>query len=227
MDYIRTVPKAYDVRTGKQYTTRFVSYADILHVIRVNWKGERIVNSDARRDEIANAILSQPEECSFIVADDKLREHKQFSSEAASNLVEKGLMFGGRTIEELAMNMGVPLETLSSTVARFNAFVENQKDQDFNQSAHMLVNKIEEPPFWATLVSLARHYTCGGLRVGGKMWTQVLNRYGRIITRFYAAGEVTGGFHGTNRLGCNATLESIVTGRWAGLYASKERSINE
>jgi len=226
MDHIQTVPKAYDVRNGKKYTTRFVSYADIPHVIHVNWKGERIVNSDARRDEIANAILGQPEECSFIVTDNKLLEHKQFSSETAWNLVEKGLMFGGRTIEELAKNMGVPSETLSSTIARFNVFVEHQKDQDFDQSAHLLVNKIEEPPFWATLVSMARHYTCGGLRVGGKMWTQVLDRYGRIIPRFYAAGEVTGGFHGTNRLGCNATLECIVAGRWAGLYASKERSIN-
>lgn len=225
MDYIQTVPKAYDVRTGKQYTTRLVSYADIPHVIHVNWQGLRIVNSDARRDEIANAILEQPEKCSFIVADDKLRGYKQFSPETAWNLVRKGLMFGGSTIEELAKNMGVPSETLSSTIARFNAFVEHQNDQDFNQSAYMLVNKIEEPPFWATLVSMARHYTCGGLRVGGKMWTQVLDRYGRMIPRFYAAGEVTGGFHGTNRLGCNATLECIVAGRWAGQYASKEHSI--
>ena len=72
MDHIQTVPKAYDVRTGKKYTTRFVSYADIPHVIHVNWNGVRIVNSDARRDEIANAILGQPENCSFIVTDNKL-----------------------------------------------------------------------------------------------------------------------------------------------------------
>jgi flavocytochrome c len=225
MDYIQTVPKAYDVRTGERYTTRLVSYADIPHIIHINWKGERIVNSDARRDEIANAILGQPENCSFIVADDKVREIKQISSETAWNLAEKGLIFGGRTIEELAENMGVLSSTLSSTIRRFNSFVENKNDQDFHQSVHMLVNKIEKSPFWATLVSMARHYTCGGLRVGGKMWTQVLDRSGNIIPRFYAAGEVTGGFHGTNRLGCNATLECIVAGRWAGISASNEQAI--
>ncbi len=225
MDYIQTVPKAYDVRSGKQYTTRLVSYADIPHIIHVSWQGERIVNADARRDEIANAILNQPEKCSFIIADDKLREHKQFSLETASKLVTKGLMFVGNTLDELAKNMSIPIDPLRSTVSRFNSFVEHQDDQDFHQSVYTLVNKIDKPPFWATLVSMARHYTCGGLRVGGNRWTQVLDRHGKIIPRFYAAGEVTGGFHGTNRLGCNATLECIVAGRWAGSYAAKEESI--
>jgi succinate dehydrogenase/fumarate reductase flavoprotein subunit len=130
-------------------------------------------------------------------------------------------MFGGNTITELANNMGVSSKELNHTIERFNSHVQNKDDLDFRQASHMLVNKIETPPYWATIISMTRHYTCGGLRVGGKNWTQVLDRWGKIIPGYYAAGEVTGGFHGTNRLGCNAILECIVAGRWAGLTSAE------
>ena len=157
-----------------------------------------------------------------MVGDDKIRKLKQIGVEDAWRKVRKGLMFGGNTIGELAQNMGVPSTVLSSTVSKFNTYVDNKNDIDFGQAPNILTNRIDEPPFWATLLSIARHYTCGGLRVGGNDWTQVMDRHGRNIPGFYAAGEVTGGFHGTNRLGCNATLECIVAGRWAGINASKE-----
>jgi flavocytochrome c len=224
MDHIQGIPEPYDVRTGKRYTMKVLSYGNIQYVIHVNWEGLRFINSDARRDEIANAIMGLPERCSFVVSDDKIRELRQIEHAEAWKRVSSGLMFGGNSIEELAENMGIPSDVLMNTVSRFNSYVENKKDPDHNQAPHMLVNKIETPPFWATLVSIARHYTCGGLRVGGNGWTQVIDRQGKIMPRFYAAGEVTGGFHGVNRLGCNATLECIVAGRWAGIYASKEQT---
>ena len=108
-----------------------------------------------------------------------------------------------------------------SSLIHYKGESTKKNDLDYQQSPHMLITKIDTPPYWATMISMARHYTCGGLRVGGKRWTNVLDRWGNIIPRYFAAGEVTGGFHGTNRLGCNAILECIVAGRWAGIAASE------
>jgi succinate dehydrogenase/fumarate reductase flavoprotein subunit len=41
-----------------------------------------------------------------------------------------------------------------------------------------------------------------------------------VIPGLFAAGEVMGGVHGTNRLGGNATAECIVFGRLAGKEAT-------
>ena len=61
----------------------------------------------------------------------------------------------------------------------------------------------------------------GGLRTKG-IAGQVLDRNANVILRLYAAGEATGGLHGTNRLGGNATTDCIVFGRLAGQGAAKE-----
>lgn len=221
MDYIQSVPKTYDVRTGKRYSYRVLNHLDNEYIIYINFKGKRIVSSDAPRDVVTDAILSQSEQCCLIVCDDKLRIENKLSLEDAWRRVEKGNMFGGNNVKELAENMGVPFETLQETLTTYNSFVEQKNDPEFRQAPHMLVHKLDTPPYWATVLSQARHYTCGGLRVGGKKWTQVLDRWGKIIPGLFAAGEVTGGFHGTNRLGANALLECIVSGRWAGSLAAK------
>jgi succinate dehydrogenase/fumarate reductase flavoprotein subunit len=53
--------------------------------------------------------------------------------------------------------------------------------------------------------------------------TEVLDFWGNIIPNFFAAGEVTGGVHGTNRLGSNADTDSCVHGYVAGYYAATGR----
>ncbi len=222
MDHVQCNPRAYDVRNGKSYSSKILSQSDIPYIIYVNCRGKRIVNSDARRDAIRDAILNQPEKVSFIICDDKLRQLKGVSLEETWRKVKDRRMFGGNSIKDLAENMTVPPDALTKTIDEFNSYVDERHDPDFEQAPSMLINKIETPPFWATMLSMAVHYTCGGLRVGGTRWTQVLDRCGRIVPGYYAAGEVTGGFHGTNRLGGNATLECIVAGRWAGKAAAKE-----
>jgi fumarate reductase flavoprotein subunit len=65
------------------------------------------------------------------------------------------------------------------------------------------------------------HHTMGGLRVDTDR--HVLNTQGVPIPGLYAAGEVTGGFHSGNRLGGNAIVEIIVSGRVAGTAAATGR----
>ncbi len=83
----------------------------------------------------------------------------------------------------------------------------------------MLAHKIETPPFYAGPIGMARHHTMGGVRINVK--AQVLDRTGKVIPGLYAAGEVTGGIHGTNRVGGNALGDAFTYGRIAGASAAK------
>ena len=62
----------------------------------------------------------------------------------------------------------------------------------------------------------------GGVKINAQ--TQVLNKDGEAIPNLFAAGEVTGGIHGSNRLGGNALTDTVVFGRIAGQSASESSS---
>ena len=54
----------------------------------------------------------------------------------------------------------------------------------------------------------------GGLKIDEH--ARVIDEQEKPIDGLYAAGEVTGGVHGSNRLGGNSLLECVVFGRVAG-----------
>lgn len=70
-------------------------------------------------------------------------------------------------------------------------------------------------PVWIAQVQPAVHYTMGGLKIDGR--ARVIGTQANV----FAAGEVTGGIHGKNRLAGNSLLETIVFGRIAGRNAAK------
>ena len=59
----------------------------------------------------------------------------------------------------------------------------------------------------------------GGLVINTN--AEVLDTNGNAIAGLFAAGEVTGGIHGTNRLGSDAIADIAVFGRIASQNASK------
>jgi succinate dehydrogenase/fumarate reductase flavoprotein subunit len=107
---------------------------------------------------------------------------------------------------------------LIHSLSQYNKSVELGYDAEFGRT--ILKYKIEKPPFYACPRVPAVHYTMGGLRINTK--AQVLDEKGKPMRGLYAAGEVTGGIHGTNRLGGNAITETIVFGRIAGENVLKE-----
>ena len=60
----------------------------------------------------------------------------------------------------------------------------------------------------------------GGVKINTN--AQVIDVNGEVIEGLFAAGEVTGDLHGTNRLGGNAITDCVVFGRIAGANAAKE-----
>ena len=72
---------------------------------------------------------------------------------------------------------------------------------------------LENTEVFVRLMAPSTHHTMGGLVVDTQR--HVLDKDGKIIPGLYAAGEVTGGIHGGNRLGGNAIVEIFVSGRTA------------
>ena len=62
------------------------------------------------------------------------------------------------------------------------------------------------------------HHTMGGIKINDN--AEVINTDGDVIPGLFAAGEVTGGVHGNNRLGGNAVADFTIFGRIAGQAAA-------
>ena len=76
---------------------------------------------------------------------------------------------------------------------------------------------VKDPGYYAIEIRPGIHYTMGGVAIDARC--RVLGQDGKAIPGLYAAGEVTGGVHGANRLGGNSISETITFGRIAGREA--------
>ncbi len=184
-----------------------------------NKEGKRFVAEDQRRDVLAAAVLAQTDKLFYIVCDQKEAELRGMTPEVLGYMVQNGLVYSGETIAELAENMGVPADALEQTVAEFNEAVKAGKPDEFGRTTWE--NTIEVGPFYAPSFSPAVHHTMGGLEINGN--GEVIDTHGQVIAGFYAAGEVTGGIHGTNRVGGNAVPDALCFGKIAGANAAANK----
>ncbi|WP_026893770.1 flavocytochrome c [Clostridiisalibacter paucivorans] len=180
--------------------------------IFVNKEGKRFINEDNRRDKLCEAILAQTDGQYYMINDSQvITGPNNETGQNIEELIEEGIIVKADTIEDLAQKINIESNVLKDTVDKFNKSVDEQKDE-FGRK--LWKNKVEKAPFYATLRYPAVHHTMGGVKINEK--TQVLDANDEIIPGFYAAGEITGGIHGTNRLGGNALLDIVVFGRISG-----------
>ena len=109
-------------------------------------------------------------------------------------------------------------DNLKATIEKHNGYIDNGEDLDFHKVMASTMVKIEEGPYYALPQFPSVHHTMGGLVID--TMTRVLDIYGQPIEGLYAAGEVTGGVHGANRLGGNAVADIVVFGRIAAQNAA-------
>ena len=131
-------------------------------------------------------------------------------------LIERGMAYQTDSIEELAEVAELDAETLASTIETFNSSVHTENDAEFGRTS--FANPLATGPYYAIKVAPGVHHTMGGLHINTS--AEVLNTEGNAIPGLFAAGEVTGGVHGNNRLGGNAVADIIVFGRIAGQSAA-------
>ena len=126
-------------------------------------------------------------------------------------------MLQGDTYEALADALAIPADTFKATMETWNGYVGEKNDPDFGRTS--FAAPLDTAPFYAVKVTAGIHHTMGGLVINEK--TQVLTADGTVIPGLFAAGEVTGGVHGANRLGGNAVADFTVFGRIAGEQAAE------
>ena len=187
--------------------------------IFVNKEGNRFVNEGGRRDEMTAALFEQTDNWMWIIMDsDKYPtgDEKNNFNESVNELIAAGRAFKGETLEELAAQIGVPAENLVAAVEDFNAHVASGEPDAFGRTLYE--TPIDNGPFYAAARVPTVHHTMGGVRINTD--AQVIDENGNVIPGLYAAGEVTGGIHGSNRLGGNALTDTVVFGRIAGASAA-------
>ena len=208
MDQIQTHPTVVET-TGVMVTEAVRGNGAVL----INKEGKRFFDELNTRDAVSAAILKQTTGHAYMFFDDDVRK----SLKAIEGYIKMpGMVIQGKDLDEVAKNMGVPAANLKATMAQY------AKDQAAGKDSCCGRTKMERPlnkaPYYAILVTPAVHHTMGGVKINTK--AEVINVDGKVIPGYFAAGEVTGGVHGGNRLGGNAQADIIVFGRIAGNSAS-------
>ncbi|UUX34799.1 flavocytochrome c [Fundicoccus culcitae] len=196
--------------TGKLYTEGLRGDGAIL----VNKEGQRFIDELKTRDVVSQAILAETDGEAYLIVNQELVDQNA----SMASYIEQGDAIAGATVEELAANLSMDAATLQATLDAYNEAQASGVDEAFGREN--MTMSLAEGPYYALLVTPSIHHTMGGLHIDTN--THVLNTEGEIIPGLYAAGEVTGGIHGGNRIGGNAVLDIVVFGRIAGQTAVAE-----
>lgn len=182
--------------------------------ILVSSEGKRFVNELDTRDKVTAAINALPEKSAYLVFDAGVKSR----AKAIEQYEKMGFVLQGETVDALAEAMNVPAGQLKTTMDTWNRSVNNKKDAEFSRTTGM-DNDLSAAPYYAIKIGPGIHYTMGGVKINTN--TEVLDKEGSPIPGLFAAGEVTGGLHGQNRIGGNSVAEIIIFGRQAGIKSAE------
>ena len=210
MEYIELYPMGDSYDGGLRNSIPNVINKGIL----VNQQGQRFVREDGARDVLSQAILDQKGSYAYSIVDD---DFEIFADDRSylQGLVLMGYVEKANSIDELAQLIDIDADILINTIDQYNQSVALQSDCLGRET---LINAIDKPPFYANMKKPTIHHTLGGIEINEM--AQVLNQDKQPINGLFAAGDVTGGIHGANRLGGNSFPDMIVFGRIAGKNAA-------
>ena len=181
--------------------------------ILVNRDAMRFVDELETRDVVSEAELAQEGQTAFLIFDQGVRE----GLSAIESYYKAGLLTEAESLPALAEKMKLDADQLKATVNKYNGFVKSDNDKDFGREN--MKSELTKAPYYAVEVGPAVHHTMGGVKIN--LSTEVINKSGEVIKGLYAAGEVTGGIHGANRLGGNALADITTFGKTAGAKAAE------
>ena len=208
MEQIQIHPSVYTETTTALITEGIRGDGAIL----VNQEGKRFVNELETRDNVSAAELAQEGGYAYTILDQKMMD----ASSTYNGYFTKGYAVQADTYEELAEKLGIDPATFAATMEAWNKAVADQKDDEFGRLSFAAA--LDTAPYYAIKVSPGIHHTMGGVKINTN--AEVLTEAGEAIPGLYAAGEVTGGVHGANRLGGNAVADIVVFGRIAAQNAA-------
>lgn len=208
MDQIQIHPSVYTETTTALITEGIRGDGAIL----VNQEGKRFVNELETRDNVSAAELAQEGGYAYTILDQKMMD----ASSTYNGYFTKGYAVQADSYEALAEKLGIDPATFAATMETWNKAVADQKDDEFGRLS--FASALDTAPYYAIKVSPGIHHTMGGVKINTN--AEVLTAEDQVIPGLYAAGEVTGGVHGANRLGGNAVADIVVFGRIAAQNAA-------
>ncbi len=208
INQIQTHPTV-EPKTGEMLTEAVRGNGAIL----VGQDGKRFCNEMDTRDKVSAAILALPGKYAYILWDQDVRD----SLKIIETYVKEGIVTEGATPEELAKKLDMDASALKATLELYAKDQAAKSDSQFGRPN--MERPLTKAPYYATKILPAVHHTMGGLKID--TGAHVIDTKGNQIPGLYAAGEVTGGVHGANRLGGNAQADIVVFGRIAGKNAAE------
>lgn len=199
-----------DPETGYLFTEGLRGDGAIL----INKEGKRFTDELLTRDVVSQNILKQTDKMAYLITNQEMVDENA----SLAKYIKEGYATKGDDLALLAGELNLDAATLEATLKTYTQYVKDGKDTEFGR-AH-LTQALEAGPYYAIPVTPGVHHTMGGVKIDTK--THVLNKEGQAISGLYAAGELTGGVHGGNRIGGNAVADIIVFGRIAGQTAAAE-----
>ncbi len=200
--------------TGKRFVDE-TSERDVLSLGEfrngIEWNGHKGVFI-----EIANAATPIPGPYPYQDEDEDGRQYVRTIGELADLLKEEGFDTDVETIkatiedyDQAIINGTQPADVSKKQFSALIGDCEKNDDGSYKADTYNL----DDAKLRIRFLAPSTHHTMGGVAVDTKR--HVLDADGKVIDGLYAAGEVTGGIHGGNRLGGNAITEIFVSGRTA------------
>lgn len=216
MGYIQTYPIC-DPISG---VIELIADARFDGAIMLNQEGKRFVEELQRRDVLSEAILKQTGGYCWVLWNDKIGSISNTVKEHPTEyeaFTKQGIMATCDYLKCVADFTKIPFDSLKGTVNRVSSMTGKGNDKDFNHRSGLV--DMTQGKYYVIKAVPSVHHTMGGVRINEK--AQALTAEGKAIPGLWAAGEVTGVTHGTNRLGGNAYTDIIVFGRIAGKAAAE------
>ena len=170
----------------------------------LNKNGKRFTNELLTRDVVSANELKQPGGIAYLVIDNSIYSKNKM----AQNYTAEKLMTKCDTIADVAKLIGVDEKVVQASFDQYHKAFDNKKDDLFGRP-EMLI-RMDQAPYFVSDVIPGFHHTMGGANIDPQ--AEVLTPEKKPIPGLFAAGEVTGGVHGGNRIGGNAVADIITFG---------------
>ena len=186
--------------------------------IVLNKAGKRFVDESIPKKDVGDYVLEQPGGIGYVLYDEPARKTSLQGAEDNGSVAvseRRGLVFKGKTIEEVAEKAGLDPRAVKASVERYNKDVrEKGYDAEFGRKALQgrmgKLREINQSPFYILPSTAVLLSTYCGIRINGSM--RVIDVFGNVIEGLWASGEAAGGFHGRSYLSATAFISAVVLG---------------
>ncbi|ETL96808.1 hypothetical protein L917_05789 [Phytophthora nicotianae] len=224
MDKVQLHPTGFINPKDREAGTRFLAPEAIRGsgAVLLNTNGKRFVDELTTRDKASTAILGQPgQEAYMLLFEDganamasELPFYKHMGIVTMTNSVEEAAKF---------CHFEDP-QALLNELNEYAGIASGNKEDPFGKKTFpypiQQIPSIDTPmQIVAMEVAPTVHYTMGGVKITEN--SEVIHKNGETVPGLFAAGEVSGGLHGANRLGGNSLAECVVFGRVSAQQAIK------